>query len=100
MLPPAGSDPADPYTRGVDTADDTLDLAALAAPNVSPVLGRYMDRSWSHGIGHEATIVNFLHDAGLLPVLIQLAFVASLYVWSTSGYRPPDEILLSDQQHR
>ena len=27
-------------------------LAALAAPNMSPVLGRYMDRSWSHGIGH------------------------------------------------
>jgi 4-aminobutyrate aminotransferase len=40
-----------PYTRGVDT-NDTLDLAALAAPNMSPVLGRYMDRSWSHGIGH------------------------------------------------
>jgi 4-aminobutyrate aminotransferase len=31
---------------------DPLDLAALAAPNMSPVLGRYMDRSWSHGIGH------------------------------------------------
>lgn len=29
-----------------------LDLAALAVPNMSPVLGRYMDRSWSHGIGH------------------------------------------------
>jgi 4-aminobutyrate aminotransferase len=38
----------------VDTnnASDALDLAALAAPNMSPVLGRYMDRSWSHGIGH------------------------------------------------
>jgi 4-aminobutyrate aminotransferase len=38
----------------VDTNDapDALDLAALAAPNMSPVLGRYMDRSWSHGIGH------------------------------------------------
>ena len=33
-------------------ASDTLDLAALAGPNMSPVLGRYMDRSWSHGIGH------------------------------------------------
>ena len=46
------SDP--PYTRSVDTnnASDALDLAALAAPNMSPVLGRYMDRSWSHGIGH------------------------------------------------
>jgi 4-aminobutyrate aminotransferase len=38
----------------VDTIDDpsALDLAALARPNISPVLGRYMDRSWSHGIGH------------------------------------------------
>jgi 4-aminobutyrate aminotransferase len=38
----------------VDTnnSNDALDLAALAAPNMSPVLGRYMDRSWSHGIGH------------------------------------------------
>ena len=46
--------PAAPYTPRVDTSDasDTLDLAALAAPNMSPVLGRYMDRSWSHGIGH------------------------------------------------
>ncbi len=33
-------------------ASPALDLAALAAPNMSPVLGRYMDRSWSHGIGH------------------------------------------------
>jgi 4-aminobutyrate aminotransferase len=37
----------------VDTNDaQILDLAALAGPNMSPVLGRYMDRSWSHGIGH------------------------------------------------
>jgi len=35
-----------------DTSPDTLDLAALAEPNMSPVLGRYMDRSWSHGVGH------------------------------------------------
>jgi 4-aminobutyrate aminotransferase len=39
----------------VDTVDripEALDLAALAAPNMSPVLGRYFDRSWSHGSGH------------------------------------------------
>ncbi len=36
----------------MDTSHDYLDLAALAAPNMSPVLGRYMDGSWSHGIGH------------------------------------------------
>jgi 4-aminobutyrate aminotransferase len=37
----------------VDTQDaPALDLAGLAGPNMSPVLGRYMDRSWSHGVGH------------------------------------------------
>ncbi len=41
---PDSLDPLDPL--------DPLDLAALAAPSTSPVLGRYMDRSWSHGIGH------------------------------------------------
>ena len=39
------------YTRPVDTSD-ALDLAALADANMSPILGRYMDKSWSHGIGH------------------------------------------------
>jgi len=29
-----------------------LDLAALAAHNLTPVLGRYFERSWSHGQGH------------------------------------------------
>jgi 4-aminobutyrate aminotransferase len=36
----------------INYAPDALDLAALAGPNMSPVLGRYMDRSWSHGVGH------------------------------------------------
>jgi 4-aminobutyrate aminotransferase len=39
----------------VDTLEqrpDALDLAGLAGPNMSPVLGRYFDRSWSHGEGH------------------------------------------------
>ncbi len=40
---------------------------------------------WSHGIGHEATIMNFLVTVGLLPVLLQVAFLATLYLWSTSG---------------
>ena len=29
-----------------------IDLAALAAPHLTPVLGRYFERSWSHGEGH------------------------------------------------
>ena len=35
----------------MDTSD-ALDLAVLADANISPILGRYMDKSWSHGIGH------------------------------------------------
>jgi 4-aminobutyrate aminotransferase len=34
-----------------DSSDD-LDLAALAAGHLTPVLGRYFERSWSHGVGH------------------------------------------------
>jgi 4-aminobutyrate aminotransferase len=34
------------------TAATGLDLAALAADNLTPVLGRYFERSWSHGEGH------------------------------------------------
>ncbi|MBI2776526.1 MAG: aspartate aminotransferase family protein [Chloroflexi bacterium] len=31
---------------------ETLDLAALAGGHLTPVLGRYFERSWSHGVGH------------------------------------------------
>ncbi len=33
-------------------APAALDLAALAADTLTPVLGRYFERSWSHGEGH------------------------------------------------
>ncbi|MFM2105794.1 MAG: hypothetical protein RL338_826 [Chloroflexota bacterium] len=33
-------------------ADRPLDLAEIARPNFSPVLGRYYEHSWSHGEGH------------------------------------------------
>jgi 4-aminobutyrate aminotransferase len=41
------------YTRPMDDAiaEQRLDLAALAG-NLSPVLGRYYEQSWSHGDGH------------------------------------------------
>jgi hypothetical protein len=57
----------------------------LATIGAGPVL---LDE-WSHGIGHEATIVGFLLNAGLLPVLLQAAFVAGLYIWSTSRSHAP-----------
>jgi 4-aminobutyrate aminotransferase len=43
--PGATTTPATPAITG-------LDLAALAAANLTPVLGRYFERSWSHGEGH------------------------------------------------
>jgi 4-aminobutyrate aminotransferase len=33
-------------------AADAVDLAALARTHLTPVLGRYFERSWSHGEGH------------------------------------------------
>jgi 4-aminobutyrate aminotransferase len=42
-----------PATEGPTGSTATgLDLAALAAANLTPVLGRYFERSWSHGEGH------------------------------------------------
>jgi 4-aminobutyrate aminotransferase len=45
----------DPYTPAMDepvtAVADLADLAARAG-NLSPVLGRYFERSWSHGEGH------------------------------------------------
>jgi hypothetical protein len=45
---------------------------------------------WSHGIGHDVTVIGFIHDVGLLPLLVQLVFIVLLYVWSTSGHRRND----------
>jgi predicted Zn-ribbon and HTH transcriptional regulator len=50
---------------------------------------------WSHGIGHEATIIGFLLEAGLLPILLQVGFVAALYVWSTSQPHASDDEQMS-----
>ena len=33
----------------LDAPASGLDLAAIADPNLTPVLGRYFERSWSHG---------------------------------------------------
>jgi 4-aminobutyrate aminotransferase len=43
MTTPPGDDAPDPASR---------DLAALAQANLTPVLGRYFERTWSHGEGH------------------------------------------------
>ena len=39
-------------TPGRDALDSATDLAAMARTNLSPVLGRYFERTWTHGEGH------------------------------------------------
>ncbi len=34
------------------TTDAAYDLVAPTAASLSPVLGRYFQRTWSHGVGH------------------------------------------------
>jgi hypothetical protein len=45
---------------------------------------------WSHGLGNQRTIIGFIKEVGLLPVLLQLFFVVALYVWATSGVSQAD----------
>ncbi|MGD0248565.1 MAG: aspartate aminotransferase family protein [Candidatus Limnocylindrales bacterium] len=54
---PAGAPAGDP--RQAESASEPTtalaaagDFAALSAPHLSPILGRYFERSWSHGEGH------------------------------------------------
>lgn len=75
-----------PALNGTIADESNLDFI-LAAIGSGPVL---VDE-WSHGVGHETTIVRFLHDVGLLPVLLQVGVVAALYMWSTSGAGRLDE---------
>jgi hypothetical protein len=76
-----------PALNGTIGASGNLDFLLGVIGN-NPVI---LDE-WSHGIGHERTMVSFLHDVGLMPLLFQVALVAGLYVWSTSGHgKPADE---------
>jgi hypothetical protein len=45
---------------------------------------------WSHGLGHGGTIVSFLREVGLTPLLMQIALVLALYSWSTRGHDRQD----------
>jgi 4-aminobutyrate aminotransferase len=52
----AGEPAGDPRPAGAAPADSGLvargDFAALSRPHLSPILGRYYERSWDHGEGH------------------------------------------------
>jgi 4-aminobutyrate aminotransferase len=43
----------EPATSSAPSADVAPDYAALSAPHLSPILGRYFSRSWERGEGHE-----------------------------------------------
>jgi ribosomal protein L37E len=73
-----------PILNGTIAAETNLDFLLDQIGN-RPVI---FDE-WSHHIGHEATIISFIHDVGLMPFLLQLAVIALLYVWSTTGYPTP-----------
>ncbi len=70
-----------PALNGTIEAEGNLDFLLNLIGN-NPVI---LDE-WSHGIGHERTVVSFLRDVGLVPMLLQAVLVVGLYVWSTSGH--------------
>ena len=52
----AGAPAGDPRPGGANQTDSALiaagDFGALSKPHLSPILGRYFERSWDHGEGH------------------------------------------------
>jgi 4-aminobutyrate aminotransferase len=48
----AGAPAGDPRPAATDALVAAGDFAALSMPHLSPILGRYYERSWSHGEGH------------------------------------------------
>src|SRR5665811_1338685 len=54
--PASAASPAGVPAGGTSAESSALvakgDFAALSKPHLSPILGRYFERSWSHGEGH------------------------------------------------
>ena len=49
---PAGAPVRDLTPAEIDALAEAGDFAAISKPYLSPILGRYYERSWSHGEGH------------------------------------------------
>ena len=49
---PAGAPVRDLTPAEIDAFAEAGDFAAISKPHMSPILGRYYERSWSHGEGH------------------------------------------------
>ena len=57
VVPASAGTPAGAQARGTSAAETRAlvaagDFAALSLPHMSPILGRYYERNWSHGEGH------------------------------------------------
>jgi hypothetical protein len=74
--------------RLVDAANLEF-VMALLGPPAEGKGGQVLFDEWSHGLGHGGTMIGFIRDVGLLPVVLQLMAVVALYVWATSGYSGP-----------
>jgi 4-aminobutyrate aminotransferase len=64
------------------------DFAALSKPNLSPILGRYFERSWDHGEGH------FLYDSAGRGVL---DFACGIATTSLGHHHPAVTAAIKDQ---
>jgi 4-aminobutyrate aminotransferase len=51
-MAPAGAPARDLTPAEVDALASAGDYAGISKPHLSPILGRYYERSWSHGEGH------------------------------------------------
>jgi 4-aminobutyrate aminotransferase-like enzyme len=51
-IAPAGARGQDLTPAQIDKLAAAGDFAAISKPHLSPILGRYYERSWSHGEGH------------------------------------------------
>ena len=49
---PAGARAADLTPAEIDDLASAGKYAEISKPNLSPILGRYYERNWSHGEGH------------------------------------------------
>ena len=49
---PAGAPGRDLTPAEIDALAEAGDYAAISKPHMSPILGRYYERNWSHGEGH------------------------------------------------
>jgi hypothetical protein len=76
--------PSPALNHGITSHDNLPCILSMIGP------GPVIFDEWSHGLGHGGTIVSFLREVGLTPLLLQIALVLALYSWSTRGHDRQD----------